>query len=59
MGITIGTLRDRRKDQSLTCEDVKRLTKDEAAEIYFANYGRRSRARFCPSGSRFRSGIWA
>lgn len=37
-GITIGTLRDWRGDQSLTCADVKALTEEEAAEIYAENY---------------------
>lgn len=37
-GITIGTLRDWRKDPSLTCDDVRALTEEEAAEIYAKNY---------------------
>lgn len=40
MGITIGTLRDWRKDQSLTCADVQALSEDEAAMIYAVNYWR-------------------
>jgi lysozyme family protein len=38
MGITIGTLTDWRKDPTVTCNDVKALTEDEAAQIYAKNY---------------------
>lgn len=37
-GITLQTLRDWRKDQSLGPDDVKRLTHEETASIYHANY---------------------
>lgn len=38
MGITIGTLRDWRNDQSVNCDDVKNLSPTEAALIYALNY---------------------
>lgn len=38
MGITIGTLQDWCRDDSLTCADVADLTVDEVADIYRANY---------------------
>lgn len=38
MGITIGTLRGWRSDDSLTCNDVKALSYQEAALIYATNY---------------------
>ena len=37
-GIKIGTLRDWRHDDGLTAEDVKKLGRDEACEIYRTRY---------------------
>lgn len=37
-GVTLGTLKSWRGDDSLTCEDVKTLTDKEAAEIYRDRY---------------------
>jgi lysozyme family protein len=37
MGITIGTLRDWR-GKAVTCDDVRRLTEQEARDIYRARY---------------------
>lgn len=37
-GVTIGTLRQYRRDPTLTAEDVKALTQDEAAAIYEQEY---------------------
>jgi lysozyme family protein len=38
MGITIGTLRDWRGDQDVSCEDVQNLSPEEAGLIYATNY---------------------
>ena len=37
-GITLGTLRDSRHDQNLTAEDLRKLERDEACEIYRTRY---------------------
>jgi putative chitinase len=37
-GITIGTLRESRHDQNLATEDLKKLERDEACEIYRTRY---------------------
>jgi lysozyme family protein len=37
-GITIGTLRESRHDKNLTIEDLKKLERDEAREIYRTRY---------------------
>ena len=49
-GITIGTLRDWRHDDGLTAEDVKKLGRDEACEIYRTRYWNVLRCDDLPTG---------
>ncbi|WP_372425209.1 glycoside hydrolase family 108 protein [Salinarimonas chemoclinalis] len=50
MGITLNTLRDWRKDQSLGPDDVKALTETEAKAIYRANYWNPMQCDGLPAG---------
>jgi lysozyme family protein len=49
-GITLDTLRDWRGDPDLTAEDVRKLTREEAREIYFARYWNPVRGDDLPMG---------
>jgi lysozyme family protein len=50
MGITLHTLREWRGDDSLTAENVRKLTEAEAREIYLARYWNPIRADDLPPG---------
>ena len=50
-GITIATLRDWRAPEPVTKEDVRTLTRAEAAEIYRANYWDDCRCGELPAGT--------
>ena len=49
-GITLGRLRSWRRDKSLTANDVRRLTKSEAKDIYYQDYWKASECDALPAG---------
>ena len=48
MGITSGTLAAANKQGIVSCSDIRKLTREEAAEIYEVNYWERSHANDVP-----------
>lgn len=48
MGITSGTLAAANKQGIVSCKDIRKLTREEAAEIYEVNYWERSHANDMP-----------